>query len=594
MARIPEDTIQNVRDRADIVDLVGRHVSLKKAGRTFKGLCPFHNEKSPSFIVSPDRGTYHCFGCGEHGNAFGFLMRQEGLTFPEAVRSLAGELGIEVPETGGADRGEIEQVVKANDVAQGYFRDSLLADEGGGAREYLNGRGLHREDADKYGIGFAPDRWDGLTTRLRRESVDALMAEKAGVVRSRDSGGHYDLLRGRLVFPIKDARGRTVAFGGRALGADQEPKYLNSPESPIFRKREAFYGFPEALEAIRKTDRVVVVEGYFDRIALDRAGVSEAVATCGTALSEEHAKNLKRRSRNVILLFDGDEAGQKAILRSLEVLLPQGLRVRAATLPGGVDPDDFLTEHGPEALREIIDGSPPAIELAIRRAVDAGIKSPWERADAVSAVAPLLAKIQDPVERGEFSRQLALAVGTEPRDVESAVRRELRGGAPDDDEGLDVAPRRETAEDRHFATVLRLVLDHADQLTALDRDAVLGLAPDDDWKRLGEVVLASAFGGGRLDALLDELEGARRARLSALANEPRPELDDAESAERIVTDELRWLSAQRERRDAAALTARVRSGGDDALELLREKQRQLERRRESESEPAPQDRPART
>lgn len=585
MARIPEDTIQTVRDRADIVDLVGRHVALKKAGRNFKGLCPFHQEKSPSFIVTPDRGTYHCFGCGEHGNAFGFLMRQEGLTFPEAVRSLAGELGVEVPETGGADRGEIEAVVRANDAAQSYYRSSLAAEEGRGAREYLTGRGISDADVEKYGIGFAPDRWDGLNDVLRREKISGEDGEKAGVLRARESGGHYDLLRGRLIFPIQDARGRNVAFGGRALGDGQEPKYLNTPESPIFRKREAFYGFPKALEAIRKADRAVVVEGYFDQIALDRAGIGEAVATCGTALSEQHAKNLKRRSKNVVLLFDGDEAGQKAILRSLEILLPQGLRVRAASLPGGLDPDDFLNAEGPEALRALIEAAPPAIELAIQRAVDAGIASPWERADAVAKVVPQLALIQDPVERGEFARQLALRVGTEPRDVEAAVRRALRGGGSNDDELQELAPRRETAEDRHYATVLRLVLDHADSLTALDRDAVLALAPNEDWKPLAQVVLDASFGSGRIDSLLDELEGARRARLSALANEPRPELDDGEMADQILSDELVWLTRQRAKREAAALNAQLRGGSPDPLALLKEKQRQLEERRRSQDLP---------
>ena len=512
-------------------------------------------------------------------------MRQEGLTFPEAVRSLAAELGIEVPETGGLERGEIEQIVRANGIAQDYYRRSLGGEEGATVREYLVGRGLHSEDAEKYQIGFAPDRWDGVTSLLRREKIPGEMGEKAGILRSRERGGHYDLLRGRLTFPIQDARGRTVAFGGRALGEDQEPKYLNTPESPIFRKREAFYGFPQALESIRKADRAVVVEGYFDRIALDRAGIGEAVATCGTALTEEHAKNLKRRTRNVVLLFDGDEAGQKAILRSLGLLLPQGLRVRAASLPAGVDPDDFLESEGADALRALVDGAPPAIELAIRRAVDGGIGSPWERADAVGAVAPLLARIQDPVERGEFTRQLALSVGTEPRDAEAAVRRERRGGDVDEDAGLEAGPRRETAEDRHFATVLRLVLDHAESLTTLDRDAVIGLAPNEDWKPLAEVVLDASFGGGRIDTLLDELEGARSARLSAIANEPRPDLDDGDRAEQILADELRWLSRHRAKRAAADLNAQIRGGGQDAAALLQEKQRQLEERRGAQNVP---------
>ena len=429
MGRIPEDTIQQIRDRVDIADLVGRFVSLKKAGRSFKGLCPFHHEKTPSFVVSPDRGTYHCFGCGEGGNAFAFLMQHENLTFPEAVRSLAAELGIEVPETGEApgERGMIEQVVRANDTVQAYYREALMAEEGADARRYLVGRGLHREDGEAFGIGYAPDRWEGAVGALREAKIRADIGARAGILKERDRGGHYDLLRGRVVFPIQDARGRVVAFGGRALGADQEPKYLNTPESPVFRKREAFYGFPHALEPIRRNDRAVVVEGYFDRIALHRAGVEEAIATCGTSLTEEHARNLRRRTRNVILLFDGDNAGQRAMLRALEVLLPQGLRVRAAALPGGVDPDDYLQSEGADALRLLVDDAPPALTTAIRRAAADGCTTPWERADAVAEVAPLLALVTDPVERGEFARQLALAVGAEHADVDAAVRKAGRG-----------------------------------------------------------------------------------------------------------------------------------------------------------------------
>jgi DNA primase len=305
----------------------------------------------------------------------------------------------------------LEGIFKVNTLAHEYYQQALFGAEGQGAREYLAGRELGEEEARRFGVGFAPDRWEGVAQVLRQAGIPGEVGERAGLLRARSSGGHYDLLRGRIVFPIQDARGRVIGFGGRAMAPDQEPKYLNSPESPVFRKREAFYGFPGALEPMRSHDRAVVVEGYFDQIALARAGMGEAIATCGTALSLEHAKGLTRRTRNVVLLFDGDEAGQRAMLRALEALLPAGLRVRAAALPGGVDPDDLLRSDGAEALARLVDEAPPALEIAIARAAAAGCKTPWERADAVAAVVPLLALVADPVERGEFGRRLALAVG---------------------------------------------------------------------------------------------------------------------------------------------------------------------------------------
>jgi len=421
LGRIAEETIQQIRDRVDIVGLIGRVVSLKKAGANYKGLCPFHNEKTPSFNVRPDRGSFYCFGCQKGGNAITFLMEMENLTFPEAVRALGREVGIEIAETESGERGESERLFAANTVAQACYREALKAPGNAGAA-YLAERGIDAEVIYRFGLGFAPDRWDTVVQALRAAHIPAADGEKAGLLSERDSGGHYDRLRGRVTFPIQDVHSRVIGFGGRAVSSGQEPKYLNTPESPIFHKRRAFYGFPAALEPIRHTRRAVVVEGYFDLIALHRAGIGEGIATCGTALTDEHGRNLLRRTRDVVLLFDGDEAGQRATLRSLEVLLPHGLRVRAAALPPGDDPDSFLAREGGEALRKLVDEAPPALEIAIRRATAKGCGTPWEKADAVAAVAPLIALVPSGVERGEYCTQRSSSV---PRPSTSSPR--LRG-----------------------------------------------------------------------------------------------------------------------------------------------------------------------
>jgi DNA primase len=582
MGRIPEETIQAVRDRVDVVDLIGRYVTLKKAGRSFKGLCPFHQEKTASFTVSPERGIFHCFGCGESGNAISFLMRHENLTFPEAARMLAAECGIEIPRTDDGEPGVVERVFAVNGLAQKLYRATLAGSEGAGARAYLDRRGLDPELAERFGVGFAPNRWDAVTSALARQRIPASAGEKAGLLKARERGGHYDLLRGRISFPIQDVRGRVIGFGGRALGPEQEPKYLNTLESPVFRKREALYGFPFALEPIRRNDRAVVVEGYFDLIALHRAGIEESVATCGTALTEGHARNLRRRTRNLVLLFDGDEAGQRAILRALEVLLPQGLRVRAAALPAGEDPDDFLTRSGAAALRDLINSAPPALDLAIEQALAGGCETPWEKADAAAAVAPLLALLPDPVERGEYIRRLAMLCGSDARDVEAVVRRVARGGSAPDRGGEDgAAARSATPEDRRFADVVQILLEHPAHAGEVEEDTLLACAPDQVWCELTVAVLGECRGEGGVDvaALADRFEGLARERLLRLASRAEGPFDNAERALRALRDTLAWLERRKRRSAAKALTARLRIPSEDHEALLLEKDRQLERLR---------------
>jgi DNA primase len=582
MGRIPEDTIQAIRDRVDLVDLIGRHVTLKKAGRSFKGLCPFHQEKTPSFTVNPERGIFHCFGCGESGNAFAFLMRHENLTFPEAARTLAAECGIEIPRTGGGEEGVVERILAANDAAQKLYRAALASSAGKAASAYLEKRGLGGDLVERFGIGFAPDRWDAVTTALAKQRIPASLGEKAGLLKQRERGGHYDLLRARITFPIQDVRGRVLGFGGRALGADQEPKYLNTPETPVFRKRESFYGFPFALEPIRRSERAVIVEGYFDLIALHRAGIEAALATCGTALTDGHARNLRRRTRNLVLLFDGDDAGQRAMLRALEVLLPHGLRVRAAALPAGEDPDDFLARGGAAALRELVDAAPDALELAIQHALAGGCETPWEKADAVAAVVPLLALLPDPVERGEYTRRLAMACRSDARDVEAAVRRAARADATSDrDDSAAPAVRRETPEDRRFADVVEILLEHPGHAGEVESDALLACAPDPVWSELTTAVLEACRRDAAVNVagLADRFEGLARERLLRLACRSEGLYEDAERALRALQDTLTWLERRRRRNEALALTARLRIASEDREALLLEKARQLERLR---------------
>jgi DNA primase len=570
LGRIPDEIIQQVRDRVDIVDLVGRFVSLKPSGRNHKGLCPFHNEKTPSFVVTPDRQSFKCFGCGEGGNVFGFLMRMENLSFPEAVRTLAAQHGIEVPDTGPGEAGGTQALQQANELAQECYRGALAQANNPGAR-YLARRGIDAATIEHFGIGYAPDRWDTVAQALRERGIPAGEGERAGLLKEGRSGGHYDLLRGRVTFPIRDVRGRVIGFGGRAVSDDQEPKYLNTPESPIFHKRRAFFGFPAALAPIRQQGRAVVVEGYFDLVALQRAGIEGAVATCGTALTEDHARNLSRRTKKVVLLFDGDEAGQKAMERSLEVLLPAGLRVHAAVLPAGEDPDDFLAKEGAEALCALVEAAPPALDVAIRRAVAGGCATPAEKADAVAALAPLLVLLPSPVERGAYEEQLALAVGANAEDVRAAVRAQRRGEDPLD--ALPVAPRVEAAEVHKLRQLARSLVEHPHLAPRVRPDPLLEAADHPVVELIRHLV--SAAGEERrvdLEELSQGLSEEARSLLYALAAEDHP--PEATAAEQTVEDTNRWLERREERAAQRELTERLRRGDADAFEILRAKQQE--------------------
>jgi DNA primase len=575
MGRIPDDTIQAIRDRVDLVELVGRYVALRPAGRNHKGLCPFHDERTPSFNVNAERQIFHCFGCGTGGNAFTFLMRQENLTFPEAARELAREVGIEIRDDDPAAAGVSERLRAANEVAQAFYREELASARGAGAREYLVRRGVDAATTERFAIGFAPDRWDALVEWLRRAGVAAELAARAGLLAERARGGHYDRLRGRVTFPIRDARGRILGFGGRALATGQEPKYLNGPESPLYRKREALFGLPGALEPIRRAGRAVVVEGYFDVVALHRAGIGETLATCGTALTPEHARELRRRTAEVVLLFDGDEAGARAARGALEVLLPVGLRVRHAELPAGEDPDSLLAREGTEALRRTVDGAQPGLEVAIVRACARGLATPWQRADAVRDVAPLLALITDPVERGEFARMLALRAGVREEDVDAALAALRSGRTP---EAPAEAPRRRGPEARWLRNLVAALLDQPQLAERVPLDELGQRFGREPALLLVDAMVRATLAG---DPVEDGLEGeARRLYHELVAADDRPTYDE-DAAIRAIDETITKLRTVNDRGERRQTTREFATGAQrDDEALIARKNEELRRRRE--------------
>ena len=361
---IPQNFINDLIESADIVEIIGSRLELKKAGRNFQGLCPFHNEKTPSFSVSPEKQFFHCFGCKESGTALTFLMKYENLDFVEAIEALAKHLGRDVPRERGRRESAPEQTreLLALEAAVQIFKDNLRNSKD--AISYLKNRGISGEIARDFGLGYAPDEWQHLSSKLEKNGFSVQVLINCGLITTNDRGRHYDRFRGRITFPIRNIRGKTIGFGGRIL-RDGAPKYLNSPETKLFSKSNEVYGLFEARRGNQRLDRLILVEGYMDVIALAQHGIRNSVATLGTAVGEEHFRRMYRYSREIVCCFDGDEAGRSAAFRALEAALPfldEKKRINFIFLPDGEDPDSFVHSNGYDQFQELVESSTPGFE----------------------------------------------------------------------------------------------------------------------------------------------------------------------------------------------------------------------------------------
>ncbi len=419
MGLIPEEIIAQVIDRCDIVETVSSYIPLKRAGRSFKAVCPFHHEKTPSFVVNPDKQIFHCFGCGVGGNVVNFVMKQERMEFPEAIRFLAQKVNVSIPgdETPQAHHANnIRQaILRANALAGAFFHKTLLSDkspEASSAREYLKARGIDLDAVRVFQLGFAPKQWDALLTYLKQEGISLGLMEKAGLIIPRESGqGYYDRFRNRIVFPIFDTRAHCRAFGARALESAEGAKYLNSPETVIYTKGHHLYGFHLAKQAIAEEDCVVIVEGYVDCLIPYQAGVRNIVASLGTALTVDQIRLLRRYTPRVVMLFDMDPAGEAAMMRSLDTLIEEGMEVRVATLAEGEDPDSFVRRYGADSLRERVAAAQTLIDYKLdvltRRH---GIQTPDGKAQIAAGMLPTICRFPNELIKAEYLKRLARAL----------------------------------------------------------------------------------------------------------------------------------------------------------------------------------------
>ena len=460
--RIRDEDVAAVNERTDIVKLVSGYLTLKKAGHDrFVGLCPFHTEKTPSFGVSPSKGLYHCFGCGKGGDAIGFLREVEHLEFAEAVERLAKEAGVALRYEGDtpAERrvaSKRQALVRANEAAfELYHRTLLEAKEGEEARRYLETRGIDREVAAEFEIGYAPAYPDFLLRRLVK-SLSAELLVEAGLALQDQEGNVRDRFRRRITFPVHDLSGKAVGIGARILpgGREDGPKYLNSPETPVYRKAEVLYNLQRAKASATRSGEVFLVEGYTDVIAMVRAGVTNTVATCGTALGEGHFRLASRFAQRMVLAFDSDDAGARAAERAFEFVERFPVQPVVLILPEGLDPADFVDQHGGEALRELAAGAVPLVEYMVRRTVGRHDLSTIEgQSAAVAAAVPLLEQLGDPVRQSEYAHLLAELAGVSEGSVVLKLERQLSGRPVE----VQQAVKRASAQERVEREMLRIL-----------------------------------------------------------------------------------------------------------------------------------------
>ncbi len=413
MGLFPQQFIDDLKHHADIVVVIQDYVSLKKTGATYKGLCPFHGEKTPSFHVNRDKGFFHCFGCGVGGDVFKFLELHDKVGFADAVKLLAQRFGLSLPEMEQSDEqrasaAERETLLKVHESAAAWFREQLASNAGARIRRQIADRGVSDGTAQALGLGFAPPAREGLKGALLKQGYSQGLLLRAGLLVQRDDGSVIDRFRNRLMIPICRDTGSVIAFGGRAVDADQQPKYLNSPETPIYSKSRTLYGLNLSKNAIRERKFVVLVEGYFDWAQVYQAGFQAVVASCGTALTPQQAQQLRRFTGKVVLSFDPDAAGQGATAKSCEMLVAEGFEVNVAILPAGEDPDTFIRKHGHHGYADRLQQSRPYLEYLLDRAATAhALKTPEGKARFVSAVLPVVNRIPDRVRQELFVREVS-------------------------------------------------------------------------------------------------------------------------------------------------------------------------------------------
>jgi DNA primase len=581
---IPDIKVEEIKNRANIVDLVSEYVTLKKAGRNFIGLCPFHKEKTPSFNVTPDRQMFYCFGCGEGGNVFAFLMKISQMTYPEAIRHLAKKTGVIIPERiSQKERQEAshqEQLIRINEMAAGHYIKNLATSSGKEAVTYLRQRGVREEVVREFRLGFAVNSWRHLRDFFEKEKASLANAEQAGLLIPGKDASPYDRFRGRLMFPVEDFNGRVIAFGGRLIG-DGEPKYLNSPESGVYVKGRNLYALNRAKEAIRRKGYAILVEGYFDLISLWSAGITHVVATLGTALTKDQIDLIGRYTTHVVVLFDPDEAGRKALMRSLELFLAGNLSARVLVLPENLDPDDYVRTYGGDSLLGLINSAPSLVDYYIDHVL--GDRGGFEEdRDSFRKAVAFIKQIENVIDRNLFIKRVSEMLGID----QELLKNEISHTLPIITNAGAIRIGRADEIDKLELNLIHLLLIHPGICNRLAQTNILDYFTNMELKKFGKILLDAAAGLQLLDAVetISRLDpGPLREGLMKKLMESGP-LEEEKMLDRLVFDTVRQIRRRWYKGRHKALKMNIvkaQETGDVALcnQLLVEKERLLKEER---------------
>jgi len=581
-----KDIINRVRDHSDIVDVISGYLSLKKTGKNHIGLCPFHSEKTPSFNVNSDKQIFHCFGCGVGGDVFTFLEMHEGLNFAAVVETLANRAGMALPKNPdriAQDTKTEEEHKKLFEIladAANYFQRELAGSQGTSARAYLNERGINDEITNDFGLGYARAEWENLFRFLKQKGHTAFLIEKAGLIIKRNEGeGYYDRFRARIMFPIRDLSGHVIAFGGRVLD-DALPKYLNSPETPLYSKSNVLYCLDRAKEAAKKQGYFIIVEGYFDALACHQYGVRNVIATLGTALTPGHLRLMRRFAQKLVLIFDPDPAGIKATMRGFDSLIESGMKVNVVSLPDGEDPDTFLRRKGSHAFAEHLKGSVKFMDFVLGQIVQGGSSASIDqKVQKAGEMLGFIAKLSSAIERDYYLKRTAEALDLDENIVRQEIPRQTHQHLPDlreQRENSGVAKNKPRAEE----VLIHLMLNNSNMALQLKTEIQPEDFTDPLYRRVAEKIFAVLGVNGTVDikALLQEEEHEVN-RLISHYSVLEMNYDDPEKHCRDCVDLLKQQNPEKKIRLLVREIREAETQGDETLVLrLMQEQNELIKR----------------
>jgi DNA primase len=570
MAKIPPETIDRIRDSADILAVVSRHVNLKKRGRNYFGICPFHHEKTPSFSVAPDKGIYHCFGCGAGGNAINFIMEFEKVSFVDAVKQLGAELGIPVEFTGSDDSREFfSALYEIHRLATEIYHKTLFSERGKDALTYLLNRGLSREMLSLFKIGFAPDRNQFLLEAVRPNRFSTEVLEKCGLF-GKSNGNYYDRFRGRILFPISNSSGKVIAFGGRIFGSEEGAKYVNSPETPLYHKSDVFYGIHLSREAIRKEQAAILVEGYTDLIQLFQAGLKNVVAVSGTAFTDRHAYQIRKITSRVYLAYDGDDAGIQATLRAGYSLLKGGVEPLVIPIPEGMDPDEWVQKEGAESFRKAMANGTSLLDFHLN-ILDLNSRTSTEKSALIKDILSEIVEVNDPIIQGDFFKKLSQVLGVDEGQIIQLFKQQGKRQRPQPEASpprLDLELFTSTTAKAELALVQVLAGDDKEAKAYVKENLDLKLIQEDLLKQIAQILVRSI----EVDPseLVSHFETARER---DIVTKILMESDQLVNTLQLAQDCLRTLKQQPIKEEIRELRLKIRdleTAGKDPTDLLRQ------------------------